>query len=294
MKRRPFQLISTIITNSYIQGLFVGQIIYRGPLKYFCVPSFNCYSCPFAIFACPIGAMQALAAGFAYRFAFYALGILGVVGAIVGRMACGWICPFGLLQEYLYKIRSPKFGIPHVLSYGKYVVLVVMVVLMPAFLVDEFGLGQPYFCKLVCPAGTLEAGIPLPLIEPMLRSQLGLLYALKVSILVLFLGWMIVSHRAFCRTTCPLGAIYSLFNRISFYGMSWDATTCVKCDTCYKACPMGLKVYEEANATDCIRCLKCRDSCPTGSIAYSHRLMHTPPPDQHGTTVTESTGSVDA
>ncbi len=277
MKRRPFQLISTIITNSYVQGLFVGQILYRGPLKYFCVPSFNCYSCPLAIFACPIGAMQAVAAGFAYRFAFYVVGILGVVGAVVGRMACGWICPFGLLQEYLYKIPSPKLRIPRFLNYAKYVFLVVMVILMPAFLVNEFGVGEPYFCKLVCPAGTLEAGIPLPLIEPALKNQLGGLYALKIGILVFFLVWMVVSRRAFCRTTCPLGAIYSLFNRFSLYSMSWNATTCIKCDECYKQCPMDLKVYESPNAANCIRCLKCRDNCPTGSIAYSHRLLHTPP-----------------
>jgi polyferredoxin len=228
--------------------------------------------------------MQAVAAGFTYRFAFYAFGLLAAVGAVVGRMACGWICPFGLLQEYLYKIPSPKLGIPRVLTYLKYVFLVVMVILMPAFLVNEFGLGQPYFCKFVCPAGTLEGGIPLPLLEPQLRSQLGLLYGFKMSLLLFFLAWMVVSHRAFCRTSCPLGALYSLFNRFSFYSMSWDATTCIKCDTCVAECPMDVKVYENPNATNCIRCLKCRDKCPTGSIAYSHRFLHTPPPEPESAT----------
>ncbi len=152
-----------------------------------------------------------------------------------------------------------------------------MVILMPAFLVDEFGLGQPYFCEFVCPAGTLEAGIPLPLLEPQLKTQLGRLYAFKLVILAFFLGWMIVSHRAFCRTTCPLGALFSLFNRFSFYSMSGNATTCIECDTCHKDCPMDIKIYENPNATDCIRCLKCRDNCPTGSIVYSHRPLHLPP-----------------
>jgi len=276
MKRRPVQLISTLITNSYFYGLFAGQLIYRGPLKYFCVPSFNCYSCPLAIFACPIGAMQAVAAGFAYQVAFYAIGIVGAVGAVVGRMACGWICPFGLLQEYLYKIPSPKFRIPRLLNYAKYGFLLVMVILLPALLVNEYGLGEPYFCKLICPAGTLEGGIPIPFLEPALKAQLGHIYFLKISILVFFLGWMVVSHRAFCRTTCPLGAIYSLFNRISLYSMSWDATTCIKCDECEKQCPMGLKVYENPNSTNCIRCLKCRDACPTGSVMYAHRYAHRP------------------
>ena len=277
MKRRPFQLISTIITNSYVKGIFLGQVIYTGSLKYFCTPGLNCYSCPLALFACPIGAMQAVASGVTHRLAFYVIGILGAVGAVVGRMACGWICPFGLLQEYLYKIPSPKLGIPRFLTYGKFFFLFVMVILMPAFLLNEFGIGEPYFCKFVCPAGTLEAGIPLPLLKPQLRSQIGSLYMIKLSILIFFLGWMVVSQRAFCRTTCPLGALYSLFNRLSLYSMSWNATTCIKCDTCYKQCPMGLKVYESPNAGDCIRCLKCRDVCPTGSITYSHRYLHTPP-----------------
>jgi len=278
MKRRPFQLISTLVTNSYFYGMFAGNAIYTGALKHFCVPSLNCYSCPLAMFACPIGALQAVAAGFTYQLAFYVIGIIGTVGALVGRMACGWICPFGLLQEYLYKIPSPKFKIPRFLGYMKYFMLFVMVLALPALLVDDLGLGAPYFCKLICPAGTLEGGIPLPLIHAQLRTQLGGLYFWKVSLLVFFLGWMIVSHRAFCRTTCPLGALYSFFNKLSLYSMSWNATTCIKCDTCYKECPMGLKAYESANAGDCIRCLKCRDNCPTGSITYSHRLLHTPPP----------------
>jgi polyferredoxin len=271
MRRRPFQWISTLITNSYVNGLFAGQLIFGGPLKYFCVPSLNCYSCPMAIFACPIGAMQAVASGFTYRLSFYVIGILGSVGAVVGRMACGWICPFGLLQEYLHKIPSPKFGIPRYLRYGKYVFLVVMVILMPAFLVDDLGLGEPYFCKLICPAGTLEGGIPLPLLSPQLRLQIGALYYWKLSLLAFFIGWMIVSHRPFCRTTCPLGAIYSLFNRVSLYTMSWNPGTCTNCETCHKECPMGLKANEDANAGDCIRCLKCRDKCPTGSLAYTQR-----------------------
>jgi ferredoxin-type protein NapH len=277
MKRRPFQLISTLVTNSYFYGMLSGHAIYNGALKHFCVPSLNCYSCPLAMFACPIGAMQAVAAGLTYQISFYVIGIVGAVGAVVGRMACGWICPFGLLQEYLYKIPSPKFQIPRFLTYAKYVFLFGMVLLLPALLVDDFGLGEPYFCKFVCPAGTIEAGIPLPLIEPGLRAQLGSLYLWKVSLLVFFIAWMIVSQRAFCRTTCPLGALYALFNRFSLYSMNWNATTCIKCDTCYKECPMGLKVYEGANAGNCIRCLKCRDNCPTGSIAYSHRQLHTPP-----------------
>jgi polyferredoxin len=277
MKRRPFQLVSTLVTNSYFYGMLTGHAIYGGALKHFCVPSLNCYSCPLAMFACPIGAMQAVAAGFTYQISFYVIGILGTVGALVGRMACGWICPFGLLQEYLHKIPSPKFQTPRFLNYAKYVFLLVMVLLLPALLVDDLGLGEPYFCKFVCPAGMIEAGIPLPIIEPRLRAQIGPLYMWKVSLLVFFLGWMVVSHRAFCRTTCPLGALYALFNRLSLYSMSWNATTCIKCDTCYKECPMGLKAYEGANASNCIRCLKCRDNCPTGSIAYSHRRLHMPP-----------------
>ena len=126
---------------------------------------------------------------------FYVIGMPGIIGSLVGRMPCAWVCPFGFFQELMYKIPSPKFKIPGLLSYLKYVFLGLFVLLLPLLVVDEFGFGQVWFCKYVCPAGTLEAGIPLLVVKSGLRGMIGTLFYGKMTILAVFLVWMVVSRR---------------------------------------------------------------------------------------------------
>ena len=283
MWRRLIQAVSAIIINPHWPSVFARKI-YQGNLKGFCVPGLNCYSCPLAIFACPVGSIQHILSQIRpsielgkYYVGIYVIGILGVIGSAVGRMACGWICPFGALQDLLHKIPSPKIKIPRFLNYFKYAVLLMMVVILPVVVVDSFGYGQVWFCKFLCPTGTLEAGIPMILLDPSLRSLIGFQFWSKIAILVFFIGWMILSRRPFCRTTCPLGAIYSLFNRVSIFRLSVDLSKCVKCDLCYKVCPMRIKVYENPNDKDCIRCLDCRKVCNFDAVSYEivgHRLVN--------------------
>lgn len=272
MRHRIVQIISTLLANPYFPSLFKKQI-YQGRLKGICVPILNCYSCPLAVGACPIGSLQnffaSLRTSFAmaqYQLGLYVIGILGVFGSLVGRMPCGWICPFGFLQELLYKISTSKISIPRFMSYFKYAFLLIMVIAMPALIVDEFGYGQTWFCEWVCPAGTLEAGIPMVTLNENIRSQIGLLFSWKVGLLVVFLAWMVVSKRPFCRVVCPLGAFYSLFNKVSLFRMSVDHDKCVECDACYRVCPTEVRIYETPNSPDCIRCLKCVEACPFGAV----------------------------
>lgn len=273
-KRRWFQAISFLAINAYIPAWFKGEI-FQGSIKGTCVPVLNCYSCPSAVGACPMGAMQNFFATAKfnlsiaqYQFGLYVIGFLGAVGALAGRIPCGWLCPFGFFQELMYKIRTKKFRIPKFLTYMKYVVLVLFVVLFPLLIMDPYGFGQTWFCKWICPAGTLEAGVSLAAINANIRSQLGALYSWKIGVLVLFLVWMVVSKRPFCRTTCPLGAIFALFNKVSLFRMVWYEDKCTKCDKCLKDCPVDIKAYEEPNSPECVRCLKCIDSCPFGALDH--------------------------
>jgi len=88
-----------------------------------------------------------------------------------------------------------------------------------------------------------------------------------VTILALFLVWMVFSVRAFCRTACPLGAFYGLFNKVSALRMVWVEESCTHCGKCLRDCPMGLDIRKDANHPDCIRCLKCSSSsCQFGAI----------------------------
>lgn len=273
-KRRWFQFLSLLAINGYLPSWLKGEI-YQGNLKGTCVPVLNCYSCPSALGACPIGALQNSLSTLRfnlsiaqYQLGLYVIGFMGAVGSMIGRLPCGWACPFGLLQELMYKIKSPKWRIPRFLTYGKYLVLAATVILLPLLVMDEFGMGQTWFCKWICPAGTLGAGVPLAILNPGIRGQLGLLFTWKMTLAVIFLIWMTISKRPFCRVICPLGAILGLFNRVSLWRMQVDDEKCIRCDTCRTHCPVDIRVYEAPNSPECVRCLKCRDVCPCGAVGY--------------------------
>ncbi len=152
------------------------------------------------------------------------------------------------------------------LRWLKYAVLLVLVVLLPAFAVTDTGVAPPYFCKYLCPAGTLEGGVPLLLANPSLRSLMGALFSWKALVLVVILAACVFIPRAFCRYLCPLGAFYSLFNRFSFYQIKLDKSKCTGCKKCEHACPMAVEVTKGCGGPECIRCGKCRDACPAGAI----------------------------
>lgn len=266
------QLVFTALSNGYVQGFADGKI-FTGKAKAVCVPGLNCYSCPGASGSCPIGALQATLGNRNYKFAFYVLGFLMIVGALFGRLVCGWLCPFGLVQDLLYKIpffkKLKKLPGDKVLKWLKFVILALFVIILPLFAVDAFGQGSPWFCKYICPSGTLGAGIPLTVLNEALRSIIGWLYAWKLAILFVIVFLSILVYRPFCRYLCPLGAIYGLFNPVSLYRYRIDETKCTSCGACRKACKIDIKTFKNPNSIECIRCGDCIKSCPHNAIKKS-------------------------
>lgn len=269
-RQRMFQLAAAVLFNGYAAGFHKGKI-FTGKSKAVCVPVLNCYSCPGALGACPIGALQTALGGIRHHFPFYVLGMLMLFGIVLGRVICGLLCPFGLVQDLLHKIPLPKWKVPRKIDkparYIKYAVLAVLVILLPAFAVTESGVTPPYFCQYICPAGTLEGGIPLLLADSGLRQVAGALFQWKLAVLAAVLLASVVIHRPFCRYLCPLGAFYSLFNRFSFYQMNLDSSRCVGCGQCEKVCPMAVEVTRDCNGPECIRCGKCKEVCPVQAIS---------------------------
>ncbi len=152
---------AALLTNLHLPNFLKGSI-YQGSGKTVCVPGLNCYSCPAASGACPIGAFQAVVGSSKFRFSYYITGFLILLGVLLGRFICGFLCPFGWFQELLHKIPTKKLSTKKLrpLTYLKYAVLLVMVFLLPAFLVNDVGMGDPFFCKYLCPQGVLEGAIP--------------------------------------------------------------------------------------------------------------------------------------
>lgn len=269
-KRQIIQLISGIFTNGYLAGYTKGKI-FTGNTKLFCVPVLNCYSCPGALGSCPIGALQAVLGDHNYNFSFYVFGFIMLFGVLLGRFICGFLCPFGFIQDLLYKIKTPKLKIPgkvdKLLRYLKYIILLVFVIALPIIITNQNGMGNPFFCKLICPAGTLGGGIPLMAINEELKNTIGLLFYWKLGILIGILLSCIIVYRPFCKYLCPLGALYALFNKFSFYQLAIDKTKCTNCKLCVKNCKMNVEVTKDINSKECIRCGECKSICPHMAIS---------------------------
>jgi polyferredoxin len=202
------------------------------------------------------------------RISLYVTGLIALFGLVLGRLVCGWLCPFGLIQELLYRIHSRKVRVgPTPLRYLKYAVLIILVILMPLLIRDVFGVGDPWFCKLVCPAGTLEAALPLMALNASLRGAAGWLFAWKLTLLAATVASSVVIYRPFCRFVCPLGAIYGLLNRISFVQLTFKESTCTHCGACKAVCRMGVDPSVSTTDPECIRCGDCVAICPVHALS---------------------------
>ena len=267
-KRKLVQLYSAVLYNAYAKGFIKGEI-YTGSAKMVCVPGFNCYSCPAAVGACPLGSLQNALAASGNRTGFYVFGILMLWGLMLGRTICGWLCPLGLIQELLHKIPTPKIkknSVTHALTFLKYVMLAVFAVAVPLWFGLKQGKAVPGFCKYICPAGTLEGAVGL-LSNPGnsdLFGLLGIFFTRKFVIMMIIGLACVFCYRSFCRFLCPLGAIYGMFNRLAVAGVKVDADRCTHCGACAMNCRMDVR---HVGDRECINCAQCMDVCRQGAIS---------------------------
>lgn len=262
---------ATLLTNIHLPNFFRGGI-YQGKGKSVCVPGLNCYSCPAASGACPIGSFQAVVGSSKFGFSYYITGFLILLGVLLGRFICGFLCPFGWLQELLHKIPSKKLSTKKLkpLTYLKYIILLLAVVLLPALAVNDVGMGDPFFCKYICPQGVLEGAIPLSLVNEGIRAALRTLFVQKLFILLAAVALSILFYRPFCKWICPLGAFYALLNKISLLEIKMDEQKCVSCGKCAASCKMDVDVRKTPNHAECIRCGKCITACPAEALCFHY------------------------
>lgn len=274
--RNWLQLLFLALSNGYFMGFSKGTI-YQGKSKQLCVPGLNCYSCPSALGACPLGALQASLTTGTKSFPYYAVGFLILFGVLFGRAVCGFLCPFGFVQDLLFKIPVKKVKkkvlFPKLQGKLPFLVLLLFVVGIPLFVTNQFGISSPAFCKWICPSGTLFGGIPLLLLDEGLRFGVGHLFYWKCSLLLLFLLWSIVEYRPFCKYLCPLGWIYGLFSSLSLYKMEYKKELCIGCQKCEKVCNMGVDVTKSPQDSRCIRCGDCVNACPVSALKTKFTLQ---------------------
>ena len=269
-RRRIIQVYAALLTNANLKGFVEGQIYQstaevNAVTKNLCAPGLNCYSCPGAVAACPLGSLQNSLGSSNTTTPYYILGILALLGLSLARTICGFLCPFGFAQDMLYKIKTPKAkksAFTRLLSYFKYLLLIVLVIAVPLIYHNV-----PAFCKYICPAGTFEGSVGLLANESNsdFYSMLGYLFSWKFVLLVLFIILCIFVYRGFCRFFCPLGAIYGFFNKIALIGVKLENSTCIDCGMCISKCKMDIR---EVGDHECINCGECIPVCPTKAISW--------------------------
>ncbi len=252
MKRKISLIISALLLHSS-----------WGPeFKWLCNPVLSCHSCALAWFACPVGVFVHYS-GY-HLFPFVAFGTVMLIGMLVGRLLCGWVCPFGLVQDWLHKIPSRKFVLPEWTSNIKYGVLLLGVVLFP-FLWGE----QTWFsfCR-ICPAAALQVSLPGVIKDGW--GSLGTATSVRFAVLAAVIALVVLSSRAFCKVLCPIGALLAPLNFLSFWVVKPAREGCLACHKCDKACSthvqhsLRLSKQMPANrALDCIVCHECQTACET-------------------------------
>ena len=234
-----------------------------------CSPVFHCYSCPMATFACPIGVLANFSA--LHLFPFAVVGLLVVLGAIFSSFVCGWACPFGFLQDLIAKIPTPKFALPAWMGAGRYIVLAVFVLAIPYW----YGEASPlFFCRL-CPAGAIEAALPNTIQQAIKGNPLVWPTATKLIILAVFLVAAFFTWRPWCTVICPLGAIYGLFNHVSFFFLRFHAKRCGGCSECRSLCVDGGRSEHRVDGLRCVRCMECT-KCHAVSVSTILTTDNTP------------------
>lgn len=224
-KRWATQLAMTVLYNGRGGAYLLGTDM---TWKNACIPGVNCGYCRYTAAGCPWGITQQTLSGFALPLGWKVWGVLLLGALLLGRMICGWLCPFGWGQELLDKLpvmKLPKSKITYYLTYLKYVVLLLFI--SDLYFFDLHGLDW--------------------------RWAVGFLVVASIFI-----------YRPLCRFFCPLGALYSLFNRFSVWGMQVELRKCVGCQLCVRKCLMDCK---HVGDRECIACGKCRQVCPTQAVS---------------------------
>jgi polyferredoxin len=191
-------------------------------------------------------------------------GVLVVLALAARGMFCGWVCPLGSLQEAVHAAaaavvrrlpglrRAQRHAaarpwvrrLDRVLRYGRYVVLL-------------WAVGG----VVVTGAMVFRGVDPWVALLTLTEFELSTAFAVLVAVLLLAL----VVDRPFCRYACPLGALQGLVGTVSPLAVQRTASSCLGCDLCNRACPMGISVNRSTRVTDpaCIGCLECVAACPS-------------------------------
>jgi Fe-S-cluster-containing dehydrogenase component len=220
---------------------------------------------------CPAGFLQNLAASRTlWMIGLGSAAVLMVLTLLLGRVFCGWICPFGFFLDLVGKV-TPKFGLPRffksrMIKYG----------VLAGAVGTSAGLGFQPFCT-ICPIGSLCRSY----------GPNGVLNGAQMAFFPLVAAFEVGERRSWCRYLCPVGAVLALSARIGLIKIVIGARQCKKfsCMRCADICPTGIidrealmqGVSPKIPMAECIMCLRCVDQCPYGGAKIRFQWQKTAP-----------------
>lgn len=225
-----------------------------------------------------------------------------IVGILIGKAMCGWVCPFGFVQDLLGYVRRQQTDLSarahETALYGKYVVLGLTLLISVTYSASLLaGVGTSYHTALgilatapftsFSPSETLFATIPRLISGFQFSGDIGsniltglsglsALFWVQFAIMILVLAFVIYVPRSFCRYLCPHGAIMAVMNQFSFIGLHREPFKCEKggCRNCVLVCPTRVPIldlpWEKFSHPECIYCMKCVDACQHGAIKLTY------------------------
>ena len=234
-----------------------------------------------------------------------AMAFVFVIGALLGRAFCGWVCPIGFIQDMMTMAKGTIGQVDvRVHATGKrfkyFLLAFALLISVSLGIALSVGLGQDYkqslwifadgFLIPWAPEGTLFSTIPRAIlyikenIVPVLLTKFSVALlgewiraipipiAVGLIILIVFFYGAYRVPRFWCRYVCPVAAMMAPFQSCSFLGLKRDPVKCSKCPHCEAACPMQIRIltlpWEKFNDPECILCGDCADACPHNSLSY--------------------------
>lgn len=286
-------------------GFFVllNAAFFGVPLFIFPLPVLECFSMPSKTVLCNFGILQRnLSFDWAMSpvIPFASIAAFIIVGALVGRAMCGWICPLGFLQDLLariaqfFKVRQKELPrkVHQMLITVKYMVLFATISIVASvgltytinwLLGKKYSLslgicGHAPYC-LICPVPVLFVTIPSILNTIFVGAPLPLLpvtFYIGLTALMALLIFSLILRRFWCRYICPLGALMSLFNKFSLLNIKKKQNGCTTfCSghkrDCNKICPMQIEVSRKENPSsdlECMLCYECAYACANKALKH--------------------------
>ena len=221
---------------------------------------------------------------------FIIVGVLLLITLVFGRIYCSVICPLGVLQDLLARLRRKrnKYSYSKAISWLRYAMLVVMVAAFLAGAGSLVALLAPYSSF-----GRMATHLLQPLwmmgnnllasfaenadsyafykVDVWMRGMPTFLITLATFVIIAFLAWK--NGRTYCNTICPVGTFLSFFARFSWFKVVFDEEKCRNCSSCSKNCKAACIDYKThtVDYSRCVVCGNCLEKCKFGALKYAHK-----------------------